>query len=136
MKVTVRLFATFRDLLPQSGVPSSLGIDVDEHETVRGLIPALNLPDELPRIILVNGRFTAEDSHLHEGDIVSVFPPLIGGTATGVPSVSKGRSTPRLRAGLPERGEMVRSISSARGIRETLSETKASDLSRGETGRG
>jgi molybdopterin converting factor small subunit len=77
--VTVRLFATFRDLLPRQGARSSLGIDVDEHETVQGLLKTLSLPDELPRIILVNGLFTSEDSHLHEGDVVSIFPPLIGG---------------------------------------------------------
>ena len=136
MKVTVRLFATFRDLLPQRGVPSSLGVDVDEHETVEGLITGLSLPDELPRIVLVNGRFTAEDSHLHEGDIVSVFPPLIGGMAAGLPSVSTGRSISLLRAGLPERGEMVRSVSSAGSIRDTLAQTRARDLSMEETGRG
>ncbi len=79
MKVTVKLFATFRDLSPKQAARSSLGIDVPEHETVQGLIKTLSLPDELPRIVLVNGVFTSEDSHLHEGDIISIFPPLIGG---------------------------------------------------------
>jgi molybdopterin converting factor small subunit len=102
VKVTVRLFATFRDLLPQHGVSSSLGIDVDEHETVQGLINTLSLPAEVPRIILVNGLFTSEDSHLHEGDIVSIFPPLIGGIAGGVSSAAKGRPIPLLRASLQE----------------------------------
>lgn len=79
MTVTVRLFATFRDMSPKQAARSSLGIDVDEHETVQGLLKRLSLPDELPRIILVNGLFTPEDSHLREGDVVSIFPPLIGG---------------------------------------------------------
>jgi molybdopterin converting factor small subunit len=79
VKVTVRLFATFRDLWPEHEERWSLGINVGEHETVRGLITTLCLPDELPRVILVNGKFTSEDSHLHEGDSISIFPPLIGG---------------------------------------------------------
>jgi molybdopterin converting factor small subunit len=79
MKVTVRLFATFRDWSPTHAAQWSFDMEVDKHETVQGLIKTLSLPDELPRIILVNGTFASEDSHLHEGDIVSVFPPLIGG---------------------------------------------------------
>lgn len=79
MKVTVRLFATFRDFSPTPAVPGPLSIDIDAHEQVRGLLCALHLPDELPRIILVNGLFSMEDRELREGDVVSIFPPLIGG---------------------------------------------------------
>jgi molybdopterin synthase sulfur carrier subunit len=79
MNVTVRLFATFRDCSPKQPAQWSFGVDVDEHETVQELIKTLSLPEELPRIILVNGIFTSENSHLHEGDIISIFPPLIGG---------------------------------------------------------
>jgi molybdopterin converting factor small subunit len=79
VKVTVRLFATFRDLNPTQTGALPLSIDVDEHESIRGLIRTLRLPDELPRVILVNGIFATEDSTLHEGDVVSIFPPLMGG---------------------------------------------------------
>jgi molybdopterin converting factor small subunit len=79
VNVTVRLFATFRDWSPTHAAHWSFGMEVDAHETVQRLINTLGLPDELPRIILVNGLFVSEDSHLHEGDIVSIFPPLIGG---------------------------------------------------------
>lgn len=79
MKVTVKLFATFRELHPTKTAGSPLHIEANEHESVHGLITILRLPEELPRIILVNGLFVAEDSILHEGDVVSIFPPLIGG---------------------------------------------------------
>ena len=52
---------------------------MDEHATIQALLKALCVPDDLPRIILVNGLYTAEDSLLSDGDVVSVFPPLIGG---------------------------------------------------------
>jgi molybdopterin converting factor small subunit len=40
---------------------------------------ALGVPDDLPKIVLVNGQYASENSLLTDGDIVSVFPPLIGG---------------------------------------------------------
>jgi sulfur-carrier protein len=79
MKVTLRLMATFRDFLPEPAARSALSIDVDKQETVQGLLKMLEVPDDLPRIILVNGQYATEDSLLNDGDIVSVFPPLIGG---------------------------------------------------------
>jgi molybdopterin converting factor small subunit len=54
-------------------------MDMDEHATIQALLKALRVPDDLPRIILVNGLYAAEDSLLTDGDVVSVFPPLIGG---------------------------------------------------------
>jgi molybdopterin synthase sulfur carrier subunit len=77
--VTVRLFATFRDFLPQASARSALRLDVEGHETIQVLLQALSVPDDLPRIVLVNGYYASEDSLLTDGDVVSVFPPLIGG---------------------------------------------------------
>jgi molybdopterin converting factor small subunit len=54
-------------------------MDVNEHATVQALLQALRVPNDLPRIILVNGRHASEDSFLRAGDVVAVFPPLIGG---------------------------------------------------------
>ena len=82
MTVTIRLFATFRDFLPQHAIRSGLQMDVHEHDTVQGLMQALGMPDDLPRIVLVNGQHASEDSLLTDGDIVSVFPPLIGGRSS------------------------------------------------------
>jgi molybdopterin synthase sulfur carrier subunit len=82
--VTVRLFATFRDFLPQHAMQSGLQMDVHEHDTVQALMQALGVPDDLPKIILVNGQHASERSLLSDGDIVSVFPPLIGGRSSTV----------------------------------------------------
>jgi molybdopterin converting factor small subunit len=79
VKVTVRLFATFRDFLPQHAVRSSLCIEVDERQSVQGLLHGLCVPDDLPRIVLINGFYASEESLLTDGDVVSVFPPLVGG---------------------------------------------------------
>jgi sulfur-carrier protein len=82
VKITVRLFATFRDFLPEAAARLALGMVVDEHETVQGLLKTLHVPDDLAKIILVNGQYAGEDNLLNEGDIVSVFPPLVGGRSS------------------------------------------------------
>jgi molybdopterin converting factor small subunit len=82
VKVTVRLFATFRDFLPQHAVRSALRVDMEAPETVQALLTGLCIPDDLPRIVLVNGKYASDDSLLTDGDVVSVFPPLIGGRSS------------------------------------------------------
>lgn len=82
MNITVRLFATFRDFLPQHAIRSTLHLDVEEHKSVGAVLKVLHVPDDLPRIVLINGLHAAEDSPLTAGDVVSVFPPLIGGLSS------------------------------------------------------
>jgi len=79
MKITVKLFATFRDFLPKDAVNAAFGIEVEQEPTVQELIKTLNLPRDIPKIVLINGRQTEEDITLHDGDTVSIFPPLAGG---------------------------------------------------------
>jgi len=79
MTITVRLFATFREFSPKEAVNATLALEVGEHESVQGLVNMLSLPEDLPRIVLVNGQQATEDSALRAGDMVSIFPPLIGG---------------------------------------------------------
>jgi molybdopterin converting factor small subunit len=79
VKITVRLFATFRDFLPRHAVRSAVCLDIEQDQRVDAVLKALHVPVELPKIVLINGRLTAEDSILADGDIVSVFAPLIGG---------------------------------------------------------
>jgi sulfur carrier protein ThiS len=60
---------------------SGLQMAVHEYATVQALLQALGVPDDLPKIVLVNGQHAGENRLLTDGDIVSVFPPLIGGRA-------------------------------------------------------
>jgi molybdopterin synthase sulfur carrier subunit len=79
MKVGVRLFANLREFAPDATHGSAFVIELDDNESLQGLLTVLPLPDHLPRIVLVNGKFISADSLLAEGDMVSIFPPLIGG---------------------------------------------------------
>jgi sulfur-carrier protein len=74
MKITVKLFATFR-----------LGRFITEDRqypleiTVGQLVDELGIPEQELGIILVNSRHARLDRRLSEGDVVALFPLLGGG---------------------------------------------------------
>lgn len=79
MTVTVRLFATFREFLPQEATNAAWAVDIAADGTVGGLLATLQLPDDVPRLILINGTYAADHEPLVEGDQVAICPPLFGG---------------------------------------------------------
>jgi molybdopterin converting factor small subunit len=73
MKVTVKLFATFREgRFKVEDRDFLAGIDC------RGIVAELGLRDEELGIVLVNSRHASLDQELREGDTLSLFP-LVGG---------------------------------------------------------
>jgi molybdopterin converting factor small subunit len=82
MKIEVKLFANLRKLLPPHTHGSTATLEVDEGLTVAGLLEQLQVPKEMAQLVLVNG-VNIEREHgrtLAEGDTVSVFPPVAGGS--------------------------------------------------------
>jgi sulfur carrier protein len=78
VKIAVRLFATLTVHLPtEEG--NSATIDVPEGTTVDQVIRSLGIPDETPRIAVINGLDADPEESLQDGDTLSVFPPLAGG---------------------------------------------------------
>ena len=80
MRIEVRLFATLASHLPENAVDGSAILDVLPGLTADGVLRSLRVPEDMPRIMLVNGRDAAPEQPLQDGDVVSVFPPLAGGT--------------------------------------------------------
>jgi molybdopterin converting factor small subunit len=79
MKAEIRLFANFRDFLPEGSKVFSYFMSFDGEKTVHDVIHELKLPDDIPRIIIVNGIHAEADHVIKDGDVVSLFPPLAGG---------------------------------------------------------
>ncbi len=81
MKVTVRLFASFREA---SGQPQTV-VEVAPGATVGQLWQ--QLVDSYPRLrplnryamFALNGRYATADAPLSEGDVVAFLPPVSGG---------------------------------------------------------
>lgn len=82
MKVEVKLFANFRDYLPKGSDRFSCTVTLNPSGRVVDVLEKLGLPPEHPKIILINGVHGKEDDPLKEGDVLSVFPPVAGGSAS------------------------------------------------------
>ena len=80
MRVEVRLFATLARYLPKPSQGGSTDLDVAEGSVVADVAVALGIPVDLPRIVVVNGEDADEGRRLHAGDVVTLFPPLAGGS--------------------------------------------------------
>ena len=79
MEIEVKLFATLRDYLPEGSSRFSCKMEIDRHTRIQDILSMLKIPDDLPKIILVNGIHGKKDQALKEGDVLSVFPPVAGG---------------------------------------------------------
>lgn len=77
MIVTVRLYATLRDLAP--GRKSEIELDVPEGTSVAKLMAQLGVPSGLVRKVFVGGVARDDTYVLRRGDEVGVFPPIAGG---------------------------------------------------------
>jgi molybdopterin converting factor small subunit len=79
VRIEVQLFATFAQYLPPGGRDGSAVLDVPESSTPRDIARQLGLPNDLDRVLLVNGRDADPDQRLAPDDVLTLFPPLAGG---------------------------------------------------------
>jgi len=79
MEIEVKLFANFRDYLPEGSDRFSCTMKLQPSERVADVIERLGLPKDHPKVILINGVHGKEDDRLKEGDTLSIFPPVAGG---------------------------------------------------------
>ena len=79
MEIEVKLFATLRDYLPKGSGQFSCKMEIDGQTRIKEILAKLNIPPEIPKIILVNGVHGKPAQVLKEGDVVSLFPPVAGG---------------------------------------------------------
>jgi len=54
-------------------------MEVDDSTRVQEILSRLRIPDEIPKIILINGVHGKREQVLKDGDVLSIFPPVAGG---------------------------------------------------------
>lgn len=79
MKIEVRLFSFLCRLLGKDENRYFFSMEIGEDATCSDLLTALHIPENIPKVILVNGMVKKEEYLLQEGDKVSVLPPIDGG---------------------------------------------------------
>jgi molybdopterin converting factor small subunit len=77
VNITVRLYASLRDLAPARG--GEVVVDVPDGTTVGDLIARLGIPAGIVRKAFVSGVARDESYVLLPDDEVGMFPPIAGG---------------------------------------------------------
>ena len=75
IKIDLRLFATISGYLPGKNECH----EIDEDTTIAKLIQDLGIPDELVKLIFINGKRQDRSYKLKHEDRVGLFPPVGGG---------------------------------------------------------
>ena len=78
MKIKLKLFATLRKYIKESDGGTCI-LELPEGSKVREVLDMLNIPGEIPMIILINGIQKGIEDKLKDEDTLSVFPPIAGG---------------------------------------------------------
>jgi sulfur carrier protein ThiS len=79
MRITLKLFATFRRYLPRGSSGHACYLEVPAGTTVVEILNRFEVPTDGAAVILVNGRTAEPGQVLQEGDAVAVFPAMAGG---------------------------------------------------------
>lgn len=81
MTIEVRLFANLARYLPAGSRGEGASLEVAEGTTIEELLRRLGIPPELPGLLLVDGQEAPPGRRLRTGDVLTVVPPLAGGSA-------------------------------------------------------
>ena len=79
MTISVKLFATLRKFLPADAENKTAVIELNDDATTDAIIDKMNIPDGHVHLILIDGKHAEKGSNLHDGAVVSIFPPIAGG---------------------------------------------------------
>jgi sulfur carrier protein ThiS len=79
MRISIKLIATYRKLLPEDARGNTLAIEVAEGTLVADVLRDFGVPLDRSSVILVNGHVPEDGQTLREGDVVYAFPALAGG---------------------------------------------------------
>jgi sulfur carrier protein ThiS len=79
MKITVKLLATYRKLLPPEADGNKIELKVPAETSISAVLAKFDLPQEESSVILLNGTITSPETVLQNGDRVTVFSAVAGG---------------------------------------------------------
>jgi len=79
MRITLKLFATFRRYLPPEAKGSACLLEVPAGSSVADVLHRFEVPTDGAAVLLVNGRTADPGQVLEEGDALAAFPAMAGG---------------------------------------------------------
>ena len=83
MQITLKLYATLGQYLPEHAPGHAMDIDVDSSATPFNIIDQFRVPRESAHLVLLNGVYVSpadrEQPVLKDGDTLAIWPPVAGG---------------------------------------------------------
>ena len=83
MRITLKLFASLGEYLPEGAFRNTIDIEIPERASLNAIIDRYQVPREMAHLVLVNGVFACEEDRdaalLKEGDSLAIWPPVAGG---------------------------------------------------------
>ncbi len=83
MEITVKLFATLRDFLPEDAKFHAFKVEVSADDSPQEVLDRFNVPRAMSHLVLLNGVYLSlterEKALFRDGDTLSVWPPVAGG---------------------------------------------------------
>ena len=83
MKITLKLYASLTQYLPDGAVRGEIDIDVDDASSIAAVLDSHGVPPEHCHLVLHNGLYVGPservDAVLGDGDALAVWPPVAGG---------------------------------------------------------
>ncbi len=83
MKITLKLFASLKQYLPDGTPKNETEMDVPDGATVQAVIDGLAMPEGIYKLVLVNGLFIVPEERatwvFAERDVLAIWPPVAGG---------------------------------------------------------
>jgi molybdopterin synthase sulfur carrier subunit len=83
MQITLKLYATLAEYLPEDAKKHRILLDISDKETAYHVMERYNVPRERAHLVLLNGVYLTpeqrEQPTFKEGDTLAVWPPVAGG---------------------------------------------------------
>ena len=80
MDIEVRLFSLLSKYLPDDATGRSVRLTVPDGATVSQVMEQMGVPMGLTKLIFIDSVHSKPDTVLHDGNVLSVFPPIAGGS--------------------------------------------------------
>jgi molybdopterin converting factor small subunit len=74
VNVHVKLFASLRNFGPERQA-----LELPAGATIGDVVRALEIPESVRLLRIVNGEHRPESEPLRDGDVLALFPPIAGG---------------------------------------------------------
>lgn len=83
MKITLKLYASLSQYLPEDAVKHCTTLDITPSDTAYTILEKFNVPKEKVHLVLLNGVYLYPEervtTNISEGDTLAVWPPVAGG---------------------------------------------------------